>query len=169
MKVERPSPDALRFAELDPFLFELLKLMPSIADDTAEPAVRDRLFPDPSDEDEANAEWHSLTGPELQALFDTANQTVRHDLADAGGDADAGYSVTLPLDHAEAWLNCLNRARLALAAAHDIGERDMACEIRADIRSSRELAVFQVQFFGILQECILHEIDAPPDGGGPGG
>jgi hypothetical protein len=60
--------------------------------------------------------------------------------------------------HLEAWIHALNQARLALSARFGFTERDMedAIPIEGD---QRALALFQVHFYGFLQECFLRQLE----------
>jgi hypothetical protein len=72
-------------------------------------------------------------------------------------DADGSVSLTLPVQHLELWIHALNQARLALAARHDIAEREMdSLPIGGDPRA---LTVFQIHFYGYLLERFLRELE----------
>ena len=69
------------------------------------------------------------------------------------------------IEHSEAWLNALNQARLALAAKFDFTEAELCDHYRSPIGSRRDLSLFQVNFYGFLQEFILREMECD---GAPG-
>ena len=140
--------------------------MPAIADNTDGPGVRERFLQSPSGGRRDDSEWREYVHPELLESFGKASDSVRRDLAGASASADDdGHALDIPLEHAEAWLNCLNRARLALATSHDLDEQDMTREIHARIESARQFAIFQVHFYGVVQECLIQEI--APGGDNP--
>ena len=65
----------------------------------------------------------------------------------------------IPQEHSEAWLNALNQARLAIAAKYDFTEAELCDHYRSPIGSRRDLSLFQVNFYGFLQEFILREME----------
>ena len=74
----------------------------------------------------------------------------------------ANVSLRIPHEHADAWLNTLNQARLAIAAKYDFTEAELSDHYRSPIGSRRDLSLFQVNFYGFLQEFILREMDCNP-------
>ena len=62
------------------------------------------------------------------------------------------------MKHLEAWIHALNQARLALAARHDFSERELEREIPAE-GDDRAFALFQIHFYGLLQEFFLRQLD----------
>jgi hypothetical protein len=73
--------------------------------------------------------------------------------------AFANCSLRIPIAHSEAWLNALNQARLSLAARFDFTEEELCDHYRSPIGSRRDLSLFQVNFYGFLQEFILREME----------
>ena len=71
----------------------------------------------------------------------------------------ANRALRIPHGHSEAWLNALNQARLAIAAKYDFTEAELSDHYRSPIGSRRDLGLFQVNFYGFLQEFILREMD----------
>ena len=53
----------------------------------------------------------------------------------------------------------MNQARLALAAKYDFTEAELSDHYRSPIGSRRDLSLFQVNFYGFLQEFILRELE----------
>jgi hypothetical protein len=160
--------DTLEIRELDPFLAELLRQIPSSADTKDAPAAQQRVFsaPAPESESEFREEWKLYVEPELRKLFQSATETVRQDLEQlrCAKKPFADCSLRIPLAHADAWLNALNQARLAIAANYKFSESDLADHYRSPFGSRRDLALFQVNFYGFLQEFILREME---NGDGP--
>jgi Domain of unknown function (DUF2017) len=155
--------DSLEIRELDPFLAELLRQVPESAQPKDCPAAEERLFSAPASAEEKDfcGEWKLYVAPELQRLFQSATETVREDLKQLQ-DAKkpfANYTLHIPLSHADAWLSALNQARLAIAASYEFTEQDMCDHFRSPFGSRRDLGLFQVNFYGFLQEFILREID----------
>ena len=72
----------------------------------------------------------------------------------------ANCTLRIPFAHADAWLNALNQARLAIAATYQFTEQELCDHYRSPLGSRRDLVLFQVNFYGFLQEFILREIGA---------
>lgn len=152
--------DALQISDLDPFLAELLRQIPLSANPNGARAAEARLFSQPSAEKEICAEWKSYVEPELRRLFRTASETVADDLAQLNGNEKSLSNCTLhiPIGHADAWLNTLNQARLVIATKYNFSDEELNDHDRSPIGSRRDLGLFQINFYGFLQEFILREI-----------
>lgn len=154
---------SLEISEIDPFLAELLRQIPESTQTEAVPAAERRLFTAPAEPNEKEfcAEWKIYVEPELRRLFQSANETVEADLRqlDKHEKPFANCNLRIPIAHSEAWLNTLNQARLALAAKYDFTEAELSDHYRSPIGSRRDLSLFQVNFYGFLQEFILRELD----------
>jgi hypothetical protein len=152
--------DALQISDLDPFLAELLRQIPTSANPEGMPAAQARLFTRPSVQKEICAEWKSYVEPELRRLFRTATETVSEDLTQLNGNEKSLSNCILhiPIQHADAWLNTLNQARLVIAAKYKFSDEELNDHDRSPIGSRRDLGLFQVNFYGFLQEFILREI-----------
>ena len=162
----------LEISAIDPFLAELLRQIPASANPEAVPAAERRLFSAPADpavEMELCAEWKLYVEPELRRIFETATETVEGDLRQLGDNEKpfANCTLRIPIGNSEAWLNALNRARLALAAKFDFTEAELCDHYRSPIGSRRDLSLFQVNFYGFLQEFILRELACSPEGVAP--
>jgi len=142
--------DALQISDLDPFLAELLRQIPQSTSPDGAPAAEARLFSRPSAEKEICAEWKNYVEPELRRLFRTATETVAADLSNC--------ILHIPIAHADAWLNTLNQARLVIAAKYKFSDEELNDHDRSPIGSRRDLGLFQVNFYGFLQEFILREL-----------
>ena len=152
--------ETLQIADLDPFLAELLRQIPASTSSEGTPEAQARLFSKPSPEKEMCAEWKSYVEPELRRLFRSATETVAADLAQLNGNEKSLRNRTLriPLEHADAWLNTLNQARLVIAAKNKFTEQELNDHDRSPIGSRRDLSLFQINFYGFLQEFILREM-----------
>ncbi|HJX25560.1 MAG TPA: DUF2017 family protein [Chthoniobacterales bacterium] len=152
----------LEISELDPFLAELLRQIPASTNPEGNPAAEQRLFSRPADkcEKESCAEWKLYVEPELRKSFGTATETVASDLQQLNGNERtfANRTLRIPAKHADAWLSALNQARLVIAAKYDFTEGELCDHYRSPIGSRRDLSLFQVNFYGFLQEFILREI-----------
>ena len=153
----------LEISEIDPFLAELLRQIPASANPESVPAAEQRLYCAPAgpNEKEFCAEWKIYVEPELRRLFQSATETVASDLQQLG-EREKPFSngrLCIPQEHSDAWLNALNQARLAIAAKYDFTEAELCDQYRSPIGSRRDLSLFQVNFYGFLQEFILREMD----------
>ena len=155
--------DEIEISELDPFLAELLRQIPASANPEGVPAAEERLFSPPADQNEKEmcAEWKLYVKPELRRLFQTATETVAADLKQLSGNEKmfANRTLFIPSRHADAWLSALNQARLVIAAKCRFTDAELCDHYRSPIGSRRDLSLFQVNFYGFLQEFILREVD----------
>lgn len=161
MEVRRDG-DALEIRDLDPFLAELLRQIPSSTNPDGVETAQNRLFSDPvaNREGDMCAEWKLYVEPELRRLFQSATATVSADLQQLNGNEKSFANCTLRFDvrNAEAWLSALNQARLVIAAKFEFTEGELCDHYRSPIGSRRDLSLFQVNFYGFLQEWILREL-----------
>ena len=162
MEIRRRN-DKIELSELDPFLAELLRQIPTSADPSGVGAAEQRIFSSPTDgnETEICAEWKTYVEPELRRLFQTATETVATDLQQLNGNEKslANRTLRIPSKHADAWLSALNQARLVIAAKNNFTETELNEHFRSPIGSRRDLSLFQVNFYGFLQDYILHEVE----------
>ena len=125
-------------------------------------SAQQRLFssPAPASEREICAEWKLYVEPELRRLFRSATETVAADLKQLNGSTKpfANCTLRIPTENAEAWLNALNQARLVIAAKYNFTDGELCDHYRSPIGSRRDLGLFQVNFYGFLQEFILQEM-----------
>lgn len=167
MEIRRKA-NVLEIAELDPFLAELLRQIPESTRPDGTEAAEKRLFSLPVDapNSEICEEWKLYVQPELRRLFRTATETVESDLKMLNGTAKpfANCTLRIPTKHAEAWLSALNQARLVIAAKYNFTEGELCDHYRSPIGSRRDLSLFQVNFYGFLQEFILQELEAESSG-----
>ena len=159
----RGRKNQIEISELDPFLAELLRQIPASANPDGAPAAEQRIFSAPANgqETELCAEWKMYVEPELRRLFQTATQTVAGDLEQLNGNEKslANRTLRIPVKHTDAWLNTLNQARLVIAAKNNFIETELNDHLHSPIGSRRDLSLFQVNFYGFLQEFILRELD----------
>jgi Domain of unknown function (DUF2017) len=157
----RRKDDVLELSELDPFLAELLRQIPASTKCDDAPPAEQRIFSEPAlpNEKEICAEWKLYVQPELRRLFRSATETVSSDLQQLNGSEKpfANCTLQIPTTHADAWLNALNQARLVIAAKNNFNEGELCDHYRSPIGSRRDLSLFQVNFYGFLQEFILRE------------
>lgn len=160
MEIRRQG-QSLVISELDPFLAELLRQIPESTRTDGIDAAEARIFTLPADakETELCAEWKLYVEPELRRIFETATETVTADLTQLNGKAKpfANCSLRIPVAHADAWLSALNQARLTIAAKYGFTDGELCDHYRSPLGSRRDLGLFQVNFYGFLQEFILQE------------
>jgi Domain of unknown function (DUF2017) len=160
MEIRREK-DCIEISELDPFLAELLRQVPESTNTEGVEGAQQRLFSSPASasEREICAEWKVYVEPELHRLFQTATEIVASDLQQLNGCTKpfANCTLRIPTKNSDAWLNALNQARLVIAAKYNFSETDLCDHYRSPIGSRRDLGLFQVNFYGFLQEFILHE------------
>ena len=153
----------IEISELDPFLSELLRQIPTSAKPEGAPAAEERIFSPPANglETELCAEWKVYVEPELRRLFQMATETVASDLEQLNGNEKilANCTLRIPAKHADAWLSALNQARLVIAAKNNFTETELNDHCHSPIGSRRDLSLFQVNFYGFLQEFILREME----------
>ncbi len=163
MEIRREG-DALELSELDPFLAELLRQIPDSTNPEGVRAAEERIFSPPAEENEKElrAEWKLYVEPELRRLFCSSTETVMADLKPLNGSSKpfANCTLRIPVKNAEAWLNALNQARLVIASKYGFTEAELSDHYRSPIGSRRDLSLFQVNFYGFLQEFILQETQA---------
>lgn len=159
----RRDGDCIELLDLDPFLAELLRQIPASTKAEGVDSAERRLFSEPAaaTEKELCAEWKVYVQPELRRLFGHATDIVVADLEQLASNEKpfANCTLRIPTRNAEAWLNALNQARLAIAAKFDFTESELSDHYRSPIGSRRDLSLFQVNFYGFLQEWILREVD----------
>lgn len=162
MEIRRKG-DCIEITDLDPFLAELLRQIPESTGTEGEEAAQGRLFSSPAapSEQEICSEWKLYVEPELRRLFESATEIVTDDLQQLNGSTKpfANCTLRIPIMNSDAWLNTLNQARLVIASKYDFTDVDLRDTYRSPIGSRRDLGLFQVHFYGFLQEFILHEIE----------
>jgi len=151
----------LGIREIPEVVSELLRQIPNWADNESAD-IEERLFPSPATgaaEAELRADWQALVEPELHEFFQSTRQVVEADLRGMAEDDD-GLGLEFSVKHAEAWLNALNQARLALAARHGFEEEDLVGQGPREMRDERDLALFQIHFYALIQHWLLEILEA---------
>jgi hypothetical protein len=163
MRIERLNDQIVAIGPLDLLSRELLLQIRQSAEPGKSRAVRERLFPPPTSDkkSELRQEWKEYVEPELAELFASHLDIIDKDLESIREDVegDAVHVLHVPLKHLDPWIHGLNQARLAIAARHNFTERDMESTIELE-GDARDLALFQVWFYGMLEECFLRILGA---------
>lgn len=161
MQISRSDDRTIALTQLNDVCCELLRQIASNAAPGENGPARARLFPRPTAgrEPDADRDWHEYVEPDLRRLFQDALDVVEGDVKRIGpeGRRRGGYALSIPVQHLEAWIHALNQARLAIVARNDFSEKDMSGGVPAE-GDARALALFQVHFYGFLQECFLREL-----------
>jgi hypothetical protein len=145
--------------EISAFAAELLRRIPRWADEDAEQAEA-RLFPSPSpdaDEEELRSDWKALVQPELYNHFHSAREIVDADLRRMA-EEEGVLVMSFPRAHADAWINALNQARLAIAAEMEFTDTELDASSPMVIAEERDLALFQIEFYGQIQLWMVEQI-----------
>ena len=163
MKIERSDEQTVSIGPLDLLCCELLHQIRVSAAPGESKAARARLFPSPSGGQDRglDRDWRDYIESDLAHLFESHLEVIDRDLEDFPGDQpeSEGYTLHVPVKNLEAWIHGLNQARLALTARYNFTEDDMNGRIPSD-GDVRALTLFQVHFYGLLQECFLRVLGA---------
>lgn len=157
MKLSATEEGALALEEIPPFFFQVLEEIVTRGA-SGDSRVEDRFYPAPAEDPLLAEDWMSLVRPELQDLFLSARETVQNDLKTAYQKGDS-FFMEIPPDHMDAWLNALNQARLAIAEENHFEEKDLSGDVSPDPEDPRTFALFQISFYGFLQECLVRMQD----------
>jgi hypothetical protein len=158
VKVTRVDEQTVAIGPLDLFSTELLHQIHLCANPEGSPDAHARLYPSPTGgrDPELDSEWRDYVEPELADMFATSIEVIQRDIAGFPPARPAAdhHTLHLPIKNLEAWIHGLNQARLALAARHGFTEQDIdgPLPMEGDVRA---LALFQMHFYGWLQECFL--------------
>jgi hypothetical protein len=145
--------------EIPPLVAELLRQMTRwTAAESA--AAEERIFPAPGDSalEDLNADWRAHVEPGLDEAFRSNREKVDADLRGMA-EKNGTFAVEFSRAHAEAWLNALNQARLALAAIHRFSDGELERHGPPVIRSERDLALFQIHFYAMIQGWLIDLLD----------
>ena len=170
----REIPAGLTLTGLESFVVQLLRQIPECADPGDDKLANARLFSPPTRRPDAKLQhdWIQYVQPELRTMFESARDTVSADLsrmrpeiasgseelaAKAGGETT--FRLVIPAKHFDAWLNALNQARLATAARYHLDESDLTNPSPLPFANERDYRLFQVDFYGYIQERILRRLD----------
>ena len=148
---------SLLLGGLDEFLTTLIRDLPQIG--CPEPCSESRLFPNLTGgrQPEADADWAEFVRPELEAQFEWNRDRVAEDCEKIRADGPDAFQLVIPKANGPAWVHALNQARISLSAKYCFTEAQMEEGI-ADGGLER-VAMFQMQFYGMLQEWVLSVVD----------
>ncbi len=154
MKIHRLDKKTIVLEEIDTFISDLLRKIPESADPSGSESATARLFPPPTGgrDREADEEWQEYIEPGLRELFEDNVAVVAEDLK----SLERNGSIRVPVRHLDAWIHTLNQARLALAARHEFTDKELDREAAME-DGERAMVLFQVHFYGLLQEFLLRQ------------
>ena len=155
MQIARTEEGSFVISEVEPPLVGLFMAIPEASEPGGDAAALQRLFPDPSADSEVREEWSEYVRPGLREWFESATATVKGDLQQLNTED----TLTIDAQHVDAWMNALNQARLSLAARYGVTEADMERPVSPDPENERDLALFQIHFYGFLQECLVRGME----------
>jgi hypothetical protein len=159
MIMSRTAAGHLGLREIPKPLADLIRMIPATAA-TESMDVDERFFTSPGDpgDEELMEDWKAFIEPDLLEGFRSAREIVETDLRRMQVNTEPA-ALDIPAKHADAWLNTLNQARLALAASHHFTEKDLADPAPEIIRTERELARLQIAFYAAIQHALIELID----------
>ncbi|MCS7009050.1 MAG: DUF2017 family protein, partial [Chthoniobacterales bacterium] len=105
----------------------LLRKLPGCEEMKGERA-RKRLYPDGyllEEDEEKVKEWRDLVHTDLEQRFQEAQDVVARDIAAMRTNGEGKTELFIPFKHVDAWLNCLNQARISIAAEYNLDEDDL--------------------------------------------
>ncbi len=150
------------FRQIHPLLAELVRGLPVLVDpDALSETVEQRFYPEPTrerDHDQLRSDWKAFVEPGLQEHFRSSRDIVIADLKNLIEKKDA-FEITIPLQHADAWLNVLNQARLALAADLGFDEELLSSTEPPDLVSNRGLIAFRINLYAFMQQCLIEQME----------
>jgi hypothetical protein len=165
MQIRRLDEHTIALEDIDPLCAALLTNIVVRANPSGDAAAEARIFSTPTHgaEPETDADWKEYVEPDLRRLFQDAVDVVKSDLAGfPPEESEPPYELRLPIANLEPWIHALNQARLTLAARFSFTESDMDQRMTLDT-DPRSRALFEVRFYGLLQEFLLHQLDEDSD------
>lgn len=158
MHFRQHTSGALEIFDLHPLLAGLVTELPSVAG--RHENARGRLFPDPvgnGSHEELRLDWREHVQPGLERFFASSRAIVARDVAAMSSGANR---LLISSDHVDAWLNCLNQARLVIVEENAFTEADMDHREPPDLSCRRGLALLKVHFYAHLQEALVEVASA---------
>lgn len=157
ISLRRKDPKTLTLGGMDSFLLDVLFQAP--ASGIPDPETASRFFPSPTAgaDEEVDSDWAQFVHPEMEEHFEGSRGVLAGDLEKCRETAKNGFEVDIPDAHRWDWVQALNQARLALATLHGFGDEEQ--EEKSKEEPGPAMALFKVQFYGLLQEWLLTEFD----------
>lgn len=150
------------FRHIHPLIADLLRALPATTDpDSLSDAAEARLFPEPTNSEslqDLRDDWKAFVEPGLHELFRSASDIVSADLKGMEESGDT-FTLTIPMNHADAWLNLLNQARLVLAADLGFNEKILTSPEPPDLGTDVGMAVFRINLYAFMQQCLIEQLE----------
>lgn len=163
MEIARQENGSFILSEIESPMLEMLHAVPEACLPQGDAAAKRRLFQVPSEDVEFNEEWAEYVHPSQADWFENATDMVKDDLRRLLLGANEPQSLTIPAENVELWLNALNQARIALGARYAVSDDDMERPTEGELTTPREVALFQIHFYGFLQECFIKGLESLDD------
>ncbi len=152
----------IAFRNIHPLLAGLIRSIPdALSHEELSSAAEARLYPAPTsdpDLDDLRDDWNAFVTPGLQSHFQSARDIVGADLRRFTATEDDA-ELTIPFKHADAWLNVLNQARLALAASVSFDEEALESGEMPDLLTERGVVIFRINLYAFMQQCLIDRLD----------
>ena len=152
----------LGFRRIHPLLAELVRSVPALVESgDLSDAAEKRFYPEPTTSagmDDMRSDWKAYVEPGLHEHFRSARDTVSADIK-AMAEKKGEFELVIPPKHADAWLNVLNQARLALAADLGFDEKLLTSTDPPDLGSDLGLTVFRINLYAFMQQCLIEQME----------
>jgi len=156
MRISRGKGEKIEFSRVEPIEAELLRQIPAVMPENDDFKVQQRLYPDPGGD--LAEDWQELVRPELEHLFLASRQLVEEDLARMK-EKRGMATLSIPLAHADSWLNALNQARLVLATKFEFTDEELLRYDPPLMFSRRDLVLLQINFYAAIQERLIEALE----------
>ncbi len=158
LSLKLKAPDVFVLEGLDDFLAALLREVPDAG--APHPDSAERFFPKltAGRDKAADEEWRDLVGSDLETHFSWNRDRVEQDLKGLRSPGGEVWEVEIPVAGMPAWIHALNQARLSLSERFQLDEVDL--EESGGKPGPEGLILFQMQFYGMLQEWLLSAGDS---------
>ena len=157
LHLQRLADGNLCLAGVDESWRHILSSVPALLAEPQPPAVRERLLPKPSSQENINRDWRELVVPGLEALWRTNYELMAADLGRLEKDPAHGESwrVVFPANHAAAWLSALNQARLVMGSRWDVTEADLNRPAKHLKPTERDHDIFLIHLLAYVEQMFI--------------
>lgn len=161
MEFQTQSGGPFKFRFIPPLLADLLREIPNWTTEYSQNAD-ERLYPSPTEdpsEKELIKDWSAYIQPGLAEHFRSCRQIVAADLGKMTEESGGVFQIMIPFSHADAWINALTQARLAIATEMNFSEEELSEKNKPELTNRRDFAAFQVNFYGFLTHYFVEHLD----------
>lgn len=145
---------SLLFQEIDPFLAELI-IQPFQQKGLSSQIINRYLFKKLTKQDPLfSQDWKEYIVPELETLFTSCHKQVLADLESLHKHASLHhhYTLTIPLDHRDAWLRMLSMIRLLISSQGHIDHQILQIKDHSTLQAK---ALLQMEVFALILQCLV--------------